>query len=94
VSENHSSSIPFTQDRATRVATDVIRVVAESLREWVHEDLRVPRPVRREVEALLREFEDHVCQAHGERDRGRFHRRACTKQGGPEVATKTESQNT
>jgi uncharacterized protein (UPF0147 family) len=47
------------------VATDVIRVVTESLREWVHEDLRVPRPVRREIEAMLREFEGAACQAHG-----------------------------
>ena len=52
-----------TKDRATQVATDVIRVVTESLREWVHEDLRVPRPVRHEVEAILREFEDAACQA-------------------------------
>jgi uncharacterized protein (UPF0147 family) len=53
------------QDRTTRVAIGVIRVVTESLREWVHEDLRVPRPVRREIEAMLREFEGAACQAHG-----------------------------
>jgi hypothetical protein len=53
------------QDRATQVATDVIRVVTGSLRDWVHDDLRVPRPVRREIEAMLREFEDRACQAHG-----------------------------
>ena len=62
----HNFDRAFTQatrDRATQVATDVIRVITESLREWVHEDLRVPRPVRREVEAILREFEDAACQA-------------------------------
>jgi hypothetical protein len=60
------------QDRATQVALDVIRVITGSLREWVHEDLHVPRPVRREIEAMLREFEDHACQGHSERDRCRF----------------------
>jgi hypothetical protein len=62
----HSSDRAFTQpaqDRATQVATDVIRVVTESLREWIHEDLCVPRPVRREIEALLREFENATCRA-------------------------------
>ena len=56
----------FTQanrDRAAQAAVDVIRVITESLREWVHDDLRVPRQVRREVEAILREFEDATCQA-------------------------------
>jgi uncharacterized protein (UPF0147 family) len=64
----HSSDRAAAQanhDRAAQVATDVIRVVTESLREWVHEDLRVPRPVRREIEAMLREFEGAACQAHG-----------------------------
>jgi hypothetical protein len=55
------------QDRATQVAIGVIRVVTESLRDWVHGDLRVPRPVRREIETLLHEFEDAACQARGER---------------------------
>ena len=66
----HGVSRPFAQDvtaqdRATQVAADVIRVVTESLRDWVHDDLRVPRPVRREIEAMLREFEDAACQARG-----------------------------
>jgi uncharacterized protein (UPF0147 family) len=70
VPDNHSVGRPpaqgvTAQDRATQVATDVIRVITGSLREWVHEDLRVPRPVRREIEAMLREFEDHACQARG-----------------------------
>lgn len=66
--DNHSVSRPPAQDvtaqeRATQVATDVIRVITESLREWVHEDLRVPRPVRREIEAMLSDFEAAACQA-------------------------------
>ena len=69
--DNHSVSRPpaqdvTAQDRATQVATDVIHVVTESLREWVHENLRVPRPARYEIEALLREFENATCRVRSD----------------------------
>ena len=34
----------------------------------VTDDLRVPRPVRHEIEALLRVLEDHACQARNKHE--------------------------
>jgi hypothetical protein len=54
------------QDRATQVATDVVLVVVQSLRGWLHGG--AVRPVYRQIEArLLDEFEDIAHQARGER---------------------------
>jgi hypothetical protein len=69
VPDKDSVSRPPAQDvtdRAAQVAVDVIRVITGSLREWVHEDLRVPRPVRREIEVILREFEIATCRVRSD----------------------------
>jgi hypothetical protein len=51
-----------TKDRAAGVATDIILVVTESLRDWLHGDTRTLKSARPEIEALLREFEGAVRQ--------------------------------
>ena len=60
------SAAQATKDRAAGVATDIILVITESLRDWLHGDPRTLKSARPEIEALLREFEGAVRQTCNE----------------------------
>jgi hypothetical protein len=59
-------SVAGTQDRAAVVTTLILFIVSESLKDWAHGDTRTARPVRPEIEAVLRDaFANAVRRARG-----------------------------